>query len=768
MAEKYAAFIIRWRWLVLVFSLLWVMLAASGGRFLAFSNDYRVFFGPDNPQLLAFEELQNSYVKNDNLLFVLTPKGGEVFTPEVLAIVEELTDEAWQTPYSTRVDSVTNFQHTYSEFDDLVVENLVEDAMSLSPEDIARVKAVALAEPALKQRLISPTAHVTAVNVTVQMPEEEAQAAVPEVVAFARELAAETERKYPDMQVHLTGIAMMNNAFPEAGQRDVQTLVPMMFLAVILLVGLSLRLVSGTIATVAVIITAIMSAMGITGWIGIGLSPPTMSAPTVIMTIAVAHCVHLLTNFVQSMRKLGDKRAAMIESMRINMSPVFITSLTTAIGFLSMNFSDAPPFRDLGNIVAIGVLTGFILSVTLVPALMMILPVKQPKPVSHSGEFMNRLADFVIKNRNPLTYGMGALVILLAVMVPQNELNDVFVEYFDETVDFRVDTDYTTENLTGLYQISYSLKAEQGAGGISEPEYLAAIEAFAQWYREQPEVLHVNVFSDVMKRVNRNMHGDEQAMYRIPDERDLAAQYLLLYEMSLPYGLDLNNQINIDKSATRLDVSLTTLSTNQILDLETRAKDWLERNAPSSMVTDGASPAIMFAHIGYRNVRSMLTGTVVALVLISMVLIFALRSVKMGFISLIPNLVPAIMAFGLWAILVGQVGLALSVVVGMTLGIVVDDTVHFLSKYLRAKREHGYDSPQAVRYAFSTVGTALWVTTLALVIGFLVLSMSSFELNSSMGLVTAITISFALLADFLLLPPLLMKFEEMKNVRKAA
>ncbi len=768
MAEKYANFLIRWRWLVVIFTLIWIALAASGGRFLSFSNDYRIFFGEDNPQLLAFEELQNSYVKSDNVLFVLTPKGGEVFTPEVLAVVEELTEAAWQIPYSTRVDSVTNFQHTYSEYDDLVVENLIEDATAFSAENLARVKAIALAEPALRQRLVSPETHVTAVNVTVQMSEEETQAAVPEVVAFARQLAAETEAKHPDITVRLTGITMMNNAFPEAGQHDVKTLVPLMFLAVILLVGFSLRLISGTLVTMVVIISAIASAMGIAGWLGITLSPPSMSAPTVIMTVAVAHCVHLLINFIQDFRKRGDKLAAIVESMRINLGPVFITSLTTAIGFLSMNFSDAPPFRDLGNIVAIGVVTGFILSVTLVPALMAILPVKQPKPESKSNDFMNHLADFVIKHRTPLTYGMGSLVILLAVMVPQNQLNDVFVEYFDESIDFRVDTDYTTENLTGLYQISYSLKAEQGSGGISEPEYLQALDAFAQWYRDQPEVLHVGAFSDVMKRVNRNMHGDQDEWYRLPDQRDLAAQYLLLYEMSLPYGLDLNNQINIDKSATRLDVSLRTLSTNELLDLETRAKDWLQANVPEAMITDGASPAIMFAHIGYRNVRSMLSGTVIALVLISMVLIFALRSLKMGLISLIPNLVPAIMAFGLWAILVGQVGLALSVVVGMTLGIVVDDTVHFLSKYLRAKREHGYDSQQAVRYAFSTVGTALWVTTLALVIGFMVLSMSAFELNSSMGLVTAITISFALLADFFLLPPLLMKFEEMKNDRKTA
>jgi predicted RND superfamily exporter protein len=171
----------------------------------------------------------------------------------------------------------------------------------------------------------------------------------------------------------------------------------------------------------------------------------------------------------------------------------------------------------------------------------------------------------------------------------------------------------------------------------------------------------------------------------------------------------------------------------------------------------------MFANIGSRNIKSMLLGTTIALVMISMILIFAFRSIKIGLISLLPNLVPAALGFGLWGLFVGEVGLALSVVTGMTLGIVVDDTVHFLSKYLRARREGGLNSADAVVYAFSTVGRALVITSFVLIAGFLVLALSSFELNSGMGLLTAIVIAFALLADFLLLPPLLMKFEEKRH-----
>jgi predicted RND superfamily exporter protein len=352
--------------------------------------------------------------------------------------------------------------------------------------------------------------------------------------------------------------------------------------------------------------------------------------------------------------------------------------------------------------------------------------------------------------------GLGSL--LLISFVPQNELNDDFVKYFSERIEFRRDADFASENLSGLYLIGYSLKSGI-EGGVSEPEFLRNIEEFANWYRSQPEVIHVNVLTDTFRRLNQSMHGDDPSWYQLPEQRELAAQYLLLYEMSLPYGLDLNNQINIDKSATRMTVMLRNMTTRSVLDLEQRAQQWLRNNAPVAMHNEGASPTLMFSHIGARNIRSMLLGTTIALILISLILIFALRSLKIGLLSLIPNLIPAALAFGAWGIVVGQIGLALSVVTGMTLGIVVDDTVHFLSKYLRARREKGLDSQDAVRYAFNTVGLALVVTSIVLIAGFFVLTFSAFQLNSNMAFMTAVTIFFAIVADFLLLPPLLMALD---------
>jgi hypothetical protein len=764
MIERYAQWVIRWRYFIILATLVLVALATRGFP-LRFDTDYRVFFSEQNPQLIAFEELQETYTKNDNVMFVLAPQDGQVFTNKTLEAVEWLTNEAWQIPYSIRVDSITNFQYTYAEGDDLTVEDLITDALTLSEEKMAKAKEIALQEPQLLHKLISPRAHVTGVNVTIQMQGQKPDKEVSEVVTFVRDLADKVRARYPHLEVHITGIVMMNNSFPEAAKKDMRSLVPVMYLVILIMLGLLLRGFSGTFATLFVISFSIISAMGLAGLLGITIAGPVATAPTMILTLAVADSVHFLVTLRHEMRVNGrEKREAIVESLRINFQPIFLTSLTTAIGFLSMNFGEVPPFRALGNIVAMGVTVAFILSISFLPALIAILPVRSKPEKPNTTHLMDRFGEFVIAKRHGLMWGMAGVIILLIAFLPRNELNDVFVEYFDETFEFRQATDFVTENLTGLYDIHYSIKAGEPEG-LSNPEFLKIVLAFSEWYRQQPEVIHVSTITDTFKRLNKNMHGDDPTYYRLPEQRDLAAQYLLLYEMSLPYGLDLNNQINVDKSATRVAVTLKVLSTNELLALEKRAQEWLKENGLSSMQeVQGASPSLMFANIGYRNIRSMLLGATIALILISLILIVALRSLKFGLISLIPNLVPTAMAFGLWGMLVGQVGLGLSVVAGLTIGIVVDDTIHYLSKYLRARREKGLSPEAAVRDAFRRVGLALWITTVVLVAGFLVLAQSHFYMNASMGIMTAVTISFALLADFLFLPPLLMALDkEQKN-----
>ena len=754
-AGAFAEWVIRWRWLVLIGSLAIAMLAGSGGQHLAFNNDYRVFFSEDNPELLAFEKIQRTYTKIDNVLFAIAPRDGEVFTPQVLDAVENLTLEAWQLPFVLRVDSITNHQHTTATDDDLIVADLIEGGLDFAPEMLKKVLDVATNEPALRDFLVAHEGHTTGVNVTFQMPQESMDE-TPQTVEAARQLAARFEPEYP-VDVHLTGMVMLNNAFQEMSMNDMATMVPAMYLIIIIATLLLVRSITATIGTVLVILLSLMTAMGLAGWVGIELTPPSSAAPTIIMTLAVADSIHIIISMLSAMRRGLTRREALVESLHVNMSPVFLTSVTTAIGFLSLNFSDSPPFGDLGNITAVGMVAAFFYSVGFLPAFFAIVPVKAREGQSILGKAMDQLGDWVVHHNRPIFRVVVVCAVALLAFIPSNVLNDDFVAYFDESTSFRTDVNVTTDRLTGAYQLQFSLDSGS-SNGVSDPAFLQKTGRFVDWLRTQPEVRHVNSITDTFKRLNQNLHADDPSYYRLPEERELAAQYLLLYELSLPYGLDLNNQLNVDKSSTQIVVTLNNLDSTRLRDIAQRGEGWLRDNTPK-LATTGIGPAIMFAYISDRNIRSMLVGTFLAVVLISAILVGVLRSSKLGAISLVPNLLPAGLAFGAWGLFVGEVNMAVSMVSGMTLGIVVDDTIHFLSKYKRARIEEGLDASDAVRYAFSHVGQAIVVTSLILIAGFSVLANSDFALNSLMALLTAIAIGMALLADFLLLPALLIKLD---------
>jgi len=764
----YTGAIIRFRFLVVLLVVAAFMGIASGGRHIGFTTDYRYFFDHQNPNLVDFERIQNTYSAPDTLMWVLQPPEGVATSPRMLQLIGELTEEAWQAPYTTRVDSLTNFQHTTAAGDDIYVRDLVEDPANATEEDAQRVLDVAWSEPALNLRLISEDGSTTVVISTLAMPKEqdaetpeeleETRQAVAAGAAFGREVQAEFRERYPDIRIELTGTVLLSNAFSEAARSDLSTLVPIMIGLLAVMIFFLTRSIMAVMASLVVVLLSAAAALGTAGWLGIPLSPPSASTPTVILTVAVADSIHILVTTLVRMHRGESRRDALIESMRINWTPVFLTSVTTAIGFASLNFADAQPFRDLGTLAAIGTLYAWFLSVTLLPALVAIFPMKAHAVVDRQSRFWERFGEVVIALRVPLVVVIGIGIIGVTSLLPTLRFDDKFVDYFDERVDFRSASDFAAENLTGIYQVNYSLGAAD-SGGIQEPDYLRNLEAFANWYREQPEVMHVASFTDVVKRVNRSMHQDDPEQYRIPEARDEAAQYVLLYEFSLPYGLDLNDQINVDKSASRLVVTLDDLSTDEFTVLRARASEWMEANLPEYMLTRPAGQFVMFAYIGRSNFEQMRVGTAIALVLISLILVVALRNVRLGIISLIPNVTPPLVAFGIYAIFVNSVGFWASFVVATSLGLIVDATVHFLSKYQRARLEQGADAKDAVRYAFSTVGAPLWVTTVVLVAGFSVLAFSYFKVNAMLGLMVASTIGTALVLDFLLLPALLIFFD---------
>jgi len=763
--RHYANWVVTHKWLITLLTLALIIAAALGAHRLTMSGDYRIFFKPDNPQLQAFESMQKTYTKSDNILLTLAPKDKNVFTRNNLAALIELTDAAWQTPYSIRVDSISNYQNSVADGDTLHVDDLVRHPQTLSDADLARIRNIAVHDPLLAKRLIAENGEVTGINITLQMPGKNKVREIQTAVKFANALKAKFEARHPGMKVYMTGVVMMNYAFLEATRNDMKHLVPYMMGILALLLLLSLRSFQATGLIFLSIVLSIAAAMGAAGWTDVILSAPVATAPLTILIMAIADGVHMLSHYGHNVRHGVPRVEAMKESIQSNFAPMLFTNVTSALGYLTMNMSDVPPFQTLGNVVAFGIMVAFFITVGLVPALMLILPGGKVHSQEESKfKLMERYQTFFLNHRYKMLFGSLLFTAVAGSFVTHNKFDDSFHEYFDQTTEFRQATDFTLQHLTGVYLMDFSIEASK-PGGINEPAFLQKTDEFSNWLRQQPEVLHVNTFTDIMKRLNKNMHADDPAQYKLPESRDLAAQYLLMYELSLPYGLDLTNQINIDKSATKLTATLHAVHSTQMIALEDRANAWLKTHGNGIIKSSGGTGAgLMFAHVGQENGKSMLEGEVVQILQISVLIMLAIRSLKLGIVSMIPNITPALLAYGVWGMAVGQINMGVAMVGIISLGIVVDDTMHFLSKYLTARREMGQTPEDALRYAFDMAGIPTWISTLTLVCGFLVLASSHFAMNSDTGLVTAITITFAALTEAFMLPGLILLVDRKQKI----
>ena len=749
-----AGFLVRWAYPLAVLNLLLILALGAGVSQLQLQSGIRALFSPDDPNLQAEIHIEETYGKEDNILLVVDAGEASLFSSAHLQMLESITEQAWQVPSSRRVDSVTNFLYTAVAGDDIAINPLVEDAASLTRQDIERIRTIALAEELLLGRLISASGQVGAVNISLNLQQQSKAQDLAAAVQYAREIAARAEQENPHVRIHLAGLALTEQTLAEVTAKDGASLIPLLFVLVLLGVALLLKSWLAALCTLVTVLLSIVAGMGYAGWVGMGINSVNVSAPNIIVTLAVADCVHLLSAYLRHLGEGVGRREAVLHGLTHKVYPIALTSVTTAVGFLSLNFSESPPFRELGNISAVGVIAALWVTLTILPALLLILPFRT-RPIRASRS-MAGVADWVIKHQKRIVIFSSVVIVALISFVPRMELNDDPTGYFSEDIALTRALQVVEQRMSGTQNVYYSLDSGT-PDGIVNPAFLADAGRFVDWLRQQPEVVNVDAFTDTLKRLNRVMHEDDPDWYRLPQERAMAAQYLLLYEISVPYGQDVTYQVSEDKSALKVAVVLKNQK-SRVLEFEQRSRDWLRDNA-NSLVARGAGHAVSFASIGLGNIKSMLFGSALALLLVSICLIFAFRSWRYGLLSLAPNMFPALLSLGLWSALVHEVNMAASVVFAITLGIVVDDTTHFLVAYREARLQRQLPPEEALRETFSGVAWALVSTTVALAAGFALLMLSDFSVNATTGILMSGTIVIALIMDLIFLPALLLRID---------
>ena len=735
---------------------------------LVFSSDMRVFFPEDNEYRKSLESLENTFGAQDNLLVYIENPNGTIFTQSTLKLISEVTEKLWQTPYSRRVDSITNYQRTKALQDEIHIDFLIEDTESLTRKKIIEIENYSLSDPSLKNRLISESGNATAINVQFSFPTGTSSSTtdIPtlasiEAKQYVQKTIESMRQSHPELKIQLGGIIAANLTMSEAVEKDLQTLLPLSYLLLFGMILYTTGSIAFVLTTITVVTLSILGAFGLFSFCGRPLSPPSALIPPAIMSIAVADCIHLFSGYSQCVHRGVDHRKAVLESLKANFKPVLITSITTVIGLLGLNFSESQPYRDMGNTMAFGVSIALILSLTALPCIMLMFSnIKVRAPLANT-QRMEKLSRIVAKHFRALCLITAFAVAIACIGFVKNEVSERWYTHFGESFEIRKTIESINSNLTGIHSFQYVLETGE-EHGVYDPNYWKDMESLVHWIESQDQVAQVDSMLHTLKSINKNMNGGDENYYRIPESRELIAQYMLVYEFSLPQGLGIETYLDTDRSSSRLAVSLYKSDSKYMTDLDDRISEWLQENAHTIEPTHGAGMDLMFSRIAQDNAISLLNGTLVILLLVSFIMLIVLKSVKLGLLSLIPNVIPAIMAYGLWGYFNGKIDLSSSVVICMSLGIVVDDTVHFLSKYQYSKDKLLMSTEEAIHYSYTHVGNALIITTLALVAGFAVTIFSGFQPSANMGVLLSLTISLALVIDLLLLPPLLLLFDRKK------
>ena len=583
----------------------------------------------------------------------------------------------------------------------------------------------------------------------LNLPPENFTAAESSINAI-KNMLIELKVSHSEFNFYLTGPTVGGVAFGKATKQDLRKLMPGVALVIIVLLVIMLRSWGSVLGTMIVCMATIVTTMGIAGWLNYILNPGSAAAPSIILTLTIADSIHIISGMKTGMRRGLKKNEAVIESLRLNLWPIFLTSATTVAGFLSMNASISPPLRDLGNITAIGLTAAFVFSVTLLPAILYLLPLGSNEPNIITQKIITKVASPIIHHRKILSILTVAISIGLASGITNISLDDSFGKYLDDSYEFRRDTDYLSQHLSTFDTIEHMIPAGE-KGEVLNDEYINFLDKLENWYLSQPGVVHVFSLATLAKRVNQAKHKENAKFFVIPPTENR-----LIFEKMARSNPNLYYQHYIDKSYsnTRFSVILNNQSSSQLRDIASKANDWITANAVQYF-GPATSLSLLYANVSGRNISAMLISTGTAIIFISILLIFALRSFPLGAISLIPNLMPTVIAIGIWGWFVGNLGLAGSVVTAMTLGIVVDNTIHFITKYLRARRKNASTNQEAICYAFENAGGALTSTSLVLVAGFSMLSFSGFKINATLGILTAITLVIALAITFIILPTIL-------------
>lgn len=765
LSHRFSSFLIDRPILSICIGLLLAAALIPGIRKMQTDFSYRIWFRETDPLLARFDAFERQF-GNDEMLAIAIDSPSGIFDVESATLLQNLTEDMWRVAEVIRVDSLSNYNWTHASGDDLIVEPLIPDERALTEAVLAQRKTIALGHEIIPGYLVSKDGTATVIYAQLK-PAINGTPDFETVVRETRAVIAKYEGQ-GDHQFYLTGPAAVSNTFKEVTQADLRVMVPILMGAIVLFLLITLRGVAGVLLPFTVIGFSLAMTLGASGWMGIRFNNLTAVVPHILIAISVADAVHILVSFFQFRRAGLERKPAAHKTLVKNLQPTLLTSLSTAIGFYSFSTAKIIPIVYMGVLAGTGTLIAWMVTIFIVTPLLAYLPIRIPAggfktKVRHDQPHPMALRYAAWLGRWRWTMIIAFLVSTIGAiyLASRNEINSNPFKYFAKNVPTRIANEFAEQKIGGMLGIEIVIDSGK-TDGIKEPAFLKRIDDFQDWLNGRDHVSKTVAITDIIKQINRSLNGDDPRAYIIPDDQNLIAQELFLYSMSLPRGMDLNNRMTLDYSKIRL----TTMSNLHDSRASLREMEIMEEKA-AAMGLDahitGKMP--LYHNMNPYVVSAFLTSISMALVLVALLMMYAMKSVKLGLLSMIPNTVPLIFGGALMTLLHKPLDIGTVLVASTCLGIAVDDTIHFLSNYNRW-RKLGVSTEEAVAQVITHTGPALLVTTMVLVAAFATFAFASFVPNINFGILTAIVLTTALLADFTLLPAILLQPETARETAR--
>ena len=756
-------FLLSQRYLLATLSILLGGAISLGALKTTINSSDDAILSEDDPYRLEVAQVNKDFPPSTSVLFAFMSPEGDVFNRDMLQAMQDLTDRYTDVESAVSVASLINRRLDAVDADIHERDYLLPELDELTAQDLVKIREIALADKDLTQSMLSPEGDMALAVIKFHATSEE-QATQLRIAKTVIDLRDSLREQYPEQNIYVLGRILFEYDSYNAQIKDAKYLFPIVMLAILGLMYFCLRSLSFALAIAVVSVMSVGLTVGTVGWAQVPFNQISNMGPLVVFMIAMADSIHLVSVYLQGLHKSLSKFEALRESLRVNIQPVTLATVTTAMGFLSLNYCASPGIYGFGNVVAMGVVWAFLVTFTLLPALILLLPVKKvPEPLGVKG-FINFVAKLVANHGKRLFWGSLLLIVVTFAMLPLNKVDFDRFSFIDKDSDFHTVISALAEKIGNDQSLVYSINSGKYYG-ITEPEFLRKIEEFSIWLEEQPQTSFVTSYTGFLKNRNMAENDNDPAWEVLPEDNLQIIDYLVGYQLVQEIEPQLEPIFNSEYSAIRMVVGTSNLSNVQLLDFSEAIEDWITLNMDPAYDVMHGDNSILYARLNKMISLQLMEGFTLSFLLITATLLVGLKSVRYGLLSMMPNLFPATIVFGIWGLLVGELSPYILMLFSISIGLVVDDSVHVLSKYIVARRE-GESPEAAVQYSLDKAGSAITITTLSLAVGTFILVLSNTFYYQNVALLLTPIIIVALLLDLLFLPPLLVRFDNWLERRK--